>query len=71
MIVTKDIDFGKPLTQEQIAMLKKLEESPAVPDEDCPELTPEQTAKFIEAARKRNKRLKTKPPATDFQKENL
>ena len=41
-------------------MLKELEASPAVPDEDCPELTDEQMAKFAEAARERRQRLQNK-----------
>lgn len=60
MMIYKDIDFSKGLTEEQIAMLKEVETSPAVPDEDCPELTDEQMAKFAEAARERRKKLQNK-----------
>lgn len=60
MIVSKNIDFSKGLTSEQLAMLKDLEAAPAVPDEDCPELTDEEMEKFAEAARKRRQSLQNK-----------
>lgn len=60
MTVYSELNPGDKLTDEQIAMLKELEASPAVPDEDCPELTDEQMAKFAEAARERRQRLQNK-----------
>ena len=41
-MVRMNIDFNEELTAEQIKMLEELKNSPAVPDEDCPELTDEQ-----------------------------
>lgn len=60
MMIQKDIDFSKGLTEEQIAMLMEMEASPAVPDEDCPELTEEQIIQFAAAARERRQRLQNK-----------
>lgn len=60
MTVYSELNPGDKLTDEQIAMLKELEASPAVPDEDCPELTDEQMARFAEAARERRQRLQNK-----------
>lgn len=63
MMVYAELNPGDKLTEEQIAMLKKMEASPAVPDEDCPELTEEQMLKFAEAARKRRQsQIKRKLP---------
>ena len=42
MIVRKEIDITKPLTPEELEMLKEAEAAPIVFDEDCPELTKEQ-----------------------------
>lgn len=53
MIIRKEIDFNKPLTEEQKKMLEALKTRPVEPDEDCPELTEDQLAKFAEAARER------------------
>ncbi|MCM1024496.1 MAG: BrnA antitoxin family protein [Prevotella sp.] len=60
MTIYKDIDFSKGLTEEQLAMLREVEASPAVPDEDCPEVTEEQLAKFAVAARERRQKLQNK-----------
>lgn len=60
MTIYEELNPDDKLTEEQIAMLKELEASPAVPDEDCPELTDEQMAKFAEAARERRQRLQNK-----------
>lgn len=60
MTIYEELNPGDKLTEEQIAMLKELEASPAVPDEDCPELTDEQMARFAEAARERRQRLQNK-----------
>ena len=46
MITRKEINLNTPLTEAQIEMLNTLAATPAVPDEDCPELTLEQLAKF-------------------------
>lgn len=39
MIVLKELDLCKPLTDTQTEMLLALVERPVTPDEDCPELT--------------------------------
>ena len=44
------------LTTEQLAMLEEAERYPAVYEEDCPEMTPQMTEAFREAARARDKR---------------
>lgn len=49
-VISKEIDFSKGLTEEQRAMLREMEASPIVYDEDCPELTEEQLAKFKRVA---------------------
>ena len=46
MIIRKEIDLNEPLTEAQAEMLHALAAAPAVPDEDCPELTPEQLSEF-------------------------
>ncbi len=46
MIVRKEIDLNQSLDQAQIEMLNKLASRPVTPDEDCPELTMEQLARF-------------------------
>lgn len=46
MITRKEINLNTPLSEAQIEMLSTLAATPAVPDEDCPELTLEQLAKF-------------------------
>ena len=60
MTVYEELNFNDKLTEEQITMLRELETSPVVPDEDCPELTDEQMAKLAEAARERRKKLQNK-----------
>ena len=60
MTVYEELNFNDKLTEEQIAMLKELEASPAVPDEDCPELTDEQMAKLAEAAREKRQKTQNK-----------
>ncbi len=42
MIIRKEIDVEKTLTDEQIKMLDEMNSKPVEPDEDCPELTAEQ-----------------------------
>lgn len=46
MIIRKEIDFNKPLTDEQKKMLEELKSRPAISDDDCPELTAEQLKQF-------------------------
>lgn len=60
MMVYDDGDFSKPLTEEEIDMLNELADMPATPDEDFPELTDEQLAKFAEQARIRRQQRNTK-----------
>ena len=60
MMVTRTIDFSKGLTAEQEKMLEELETAPAVPDEDCPELTDEQSIKYAAIAREKRRERQTK-----------
>ena len=60
MKIYKDIDFSRGLTAEQLAMLEDVADSPAVPDEECPELTDEQIARLAEAARIKRQQTQTK-----------
>lgn len=60
MKVYKNIDLNRDLTAEQLEMLKEVADSPAVPDENCPELTDEQLAKFAEVARTKRQQEQTK-----------
>lgn len=46
MIVHKEIDFNKPFTKEQKQMPENLKTFVDEPDDDCPELTPEQSAQM-------------------------
>lgn len=46
MIIRKDIDFNKELTEEQKKMLEALKDRPIEFDEDCPELTKEELSQF-------------------------
>lgn len=41
-MIYKGLNPNDKLTEKQLAMLLEMEASPAVPDEDCPELTDEQ-----------------------------
>lgn len=52
MIIRKEIDFSKPLTDEQKKMLEELKTRPVTPDEDCPELTAEQLKQFARVSEK-------------------
>lgn len=60
MIIRKEIDLNKPLTEEQKNMLKALETRPVVPDEDCPEITDEQLVMFAAAAREKRQKNENK-----------
>lgn len=53
MVIRKEIDLNKPLTPAQIEMLSALATRPFSPSEDCPELTPEQLAKFKRVSAKK------------------
>ena len=46
MVIRKEIDFNQPLTPEQVKMLDELDAKAVIPDDDCPELTPEQMTQF-------------------------
>ena len=61
MTVRKEIDITKPLTPEELEMLKEAEAAPIVFDEDCPELTEEQLSEFhrVSEIRKEERRKKT------------
>ena len=50
MDICVDIDFSKPLTEEQKEMLEALKKRPVVPDEDCPALTLEQLKQMKRAS---------------------
>lgn len=55
-IVRTVIIPGQKPTEEQIKEIEEAAKRPVIPDEDCPELTPEQYAEMAEAAREsRNK----------------
>lgn len=59
MTIRKEIDFNKPLTDEQKKTLEALEARPVVPDDDCPELTAEQLSQLKRiSAEKREERCK-------------
>lgn len=51
LIIRKEIDLDKPLTDEQKIMLEKLKSIPSQPDEDCPELTDEQLRQMVKKVR--------------------
>ncbi|MCM1316442.1 MAG: BrnA antitoxin family protein [Prevotella sp.] len=52
MIIRKEIDFNKPLTDEQKKMLEELKTRPVTPDDDCPELTAKQLKQFARVSEK-------------------
>ena len=60
MIIRKEIDFSEPLTEEQKKMLEEMESRPAMPDEECPELTADQLAMLAKAARERRQQMQNK-----------
>lgn len=61
MIIRKDINLNKPLTEEQIEMLEKLKTRPVIPDDDCPELTADQLSKLarVSETRREERRKQT------------
>lgn len=54
-IISKDIDFSKPLTEEQNKMIDALEGRPITYDEDSPEFTAEQLRSMKKVINKRRK----------------
>ena len=58
MIIRKEIDLNKPLTDEQREMLEKLGTRPVQPDEDCPELTAEQLSQMVRVSEQRREERK-------------
>ncbi len=59
MIIHREIDLTKPLTEEQNAMLEAMESRPVQPDEDCPALCAEkleQLAKLSQEKREERKK---------------
>ena len=54
MVVRKDIDFNKPLSDDEKKMLERADKMPIVYDEDSPELTPEQLTEFRRVSEMRN-----------------
>lgn len=59
MIIRKEIDLSKPLSDEQKKMLEALKTRQVQPDEDCPELTEEQISKLVRVSEiNRNERRK-------------
>lgn len=61
MLVKKNIDITKDLTDEQKHMLEKAESMPITFDEDCPELSDDELSKFkrISNIRKDERRKQT------------
>ena len=53
MIIRKEIDLSSPLNDDQKKMLENLKNRPAVPDEDCPELTDEQLSQMLKVSEQR------------------
>lgn len=53
MIIRKEIDINKPLTEEQKKMLEALKTRSVEPDDSCPELTAEQLQKMSRISEKR------------------
>ena len=45
-MIKKEIDFNKPLSEEQKAMLEALKNKSDIPDDDFPELSAEQLSQF-------------------------
>ena len=53
MLIRKDIDFNKPLTEDQKSMLEAMDKKAIVLDEDSPELSSEVLAQFQRIAEQR------------------
>ncbi len=59
LIVDENADVKRKLSDEELKMMEVLKKSPAVPDENCPELTDEQLrqlAKISQAKRQENRK---------------
>ena len=54
MVVRKDIDINKPLSDDEKKMLERADKMPIVYDEDSLELTPEQLTEFRRVSEMRN-----------------
>ncbi len=54
MVVRKDIDINKPLSDDKKKMLERADKMPIVYDEDSPELTLEQLTEFRRVSEMRN-----------------
>ena len=54
MVVHKDIDINKPLSDDEKKMLERADKMPIVYDEDSPKLTPEQLTEFRRVSEMRN-----------------
>ncbi len=61
MVIRKNIDVSKPLSEKQIKMLNALKDRPVEFDEDCPELTEEELKQFkrISEANREERRKQT------------
>ncbi len=61
MVIRKNIDVSKPLSEKQIEMLNALKDRPVEFDEDCPELTEEELKQFkrISEANREERRKQT------------
>ncbi|MEG0771518.1 MAG: BrnA antitoxin family protein [Clostridia bacterium] len=46
MKISKNIDFDKKLSPKQLETLQKMDTSPVVPDEDCPEFSEAELLQF-------------------------
>ncbi len=66
MLVSKEIDFSKGLTQEQIAMLDKMDKMPITFDEDSPELSEADLQKFRRVDGKRDRKMLKKQVTLDL-----
>ncbi len=61
MVIRKNIDVSKPLSEKQVEMLNALKDRPVEFDEDCPELTEEELKQFkrISEANREERRKQT------------
>ena len=59
MIVHETLEPDKPLTEEEKKMLEKAREMPIVYDDDSPELSDEELARFYRVSRCGGKTVKT------------
>lgn len=55
LIVDENADVKRKLSAEELKMIEVLKESPAVPDEDCPELTDEQLKRLARISQEKRK----------------